>query len=99
MKIQQYAFDLTLYNYTTKNKQLIRTEMVICNSISVKLWIKFFFTIREAKLLHAFKHCLKLKKRKIKINNAKATFTGRGPQHTRVGHPVGTSSNFMSQNI
>jgi hypothetical protein len=29
----------------------------------------------------------------IKINKAKATFTGRRPGHTQVGHPEGTKQN------
>jgi hypothetical protein len=28
-------------------------------------------------------------KTRIKINKAKATFTGRSPRHTQVGHPEG----------
>jgi hypothetical protein len=27
---------------------------------------------------------------RIKINKAKATFTGRSPRHTKIGHPEGT---------
>jgi hypothetical protein len=30
------------------------------------------------------------KKTRMKINKAKATFTGRSPRHTKVGHPEGT---------
>jgi hypothetical protein len=30
---------------------------------------------------------------RIKINKAKATFTGRSPRHTQVGHPEDTQQN------
>jgi hypothetical protein len=32
----------------------------------------------------------KLNQKRIKISKAKATFTGRSPRHTKVGHPEGT---------
>jgi hypothetical protein len=38
----------------------------------------------DASILHL------VKKTRIKINKAKAMFTGRSPRHTQVGHPEGT---------
>jgi hypothetical protein len=41
-------------------------------------------------LIGGFAESEMLKNTRIKINKVKATFTGRSPRHTKVGHPEDT---------